>query len=189
MRAFLVLNKTARKGFMNIYSWCIAFFCFIFLEPWPICSSGHALLLAPLTTFFKSSTLILSMMDHVAHMPIALTLLLFFLPAWFDFFKDSWQQGSLLIIIGAGIVIDLITVICYLCFAIVDKEIFPLWLGFFITASLLISLHFCPAGNSTFIPSISSVLLLGLAQGVALLPGISRLGGYICNSSLVGSFS
>jgi undecaprenyl-diphosphatase len=45
--------------------------------------------------------------------------------------------------------------------------------GFFITAGLLFSLSFLPKSKpSTLTPA--NIILLGLAQGVALLPGISR---------------
>lgn len=58
-------------------------------------------------------------------------------------------------------------------------------LGFLVTAALLISTRFASQGAVEY-PSARVALLLGIAQGVAVLPGISRSGATIAVALFLG---
>ena len=72
------------------------------------------------------------------------------------------------------IIADLITLCCYFLFQKI-KIRFPLGLGFLITALALFSTAWCSGDISIELLSFTDAAILGLAQGLALLSGISRL--------------
>lgn len=62
---------------------------------------------------------------------------------------------------------------------------FVVGLGFLITAALLVSTRFARPGKIEH-PSVQAALLLGIAQGVAVAPGISRSGTTIAVALFLG---
>ncbi len=149
----------------------------ILLEPFPLSSSGHALLLHE----FLSKTFgiflyeIPSYYDHLLHGPIAVVVLLFFWRTWLRILKISSKEQIKTMFV-AGVIADAITVFWYEFFSVVGTSFFPLALGFFITACLLFSLVCCATKVREQPFTLWAGLLLGMTQGVALLPGISRFG-------------
>ena len=84
---------------------------------------------------------------------------------------------SLINYLACIIVANFITGIAYILIKKLKPHLstkFPLYLGFLITAFVLLSLYIAPIGVKTS-PSIADALALGLAQSFTLLPGISRL--------------
>ena len=149
----------------------------LLLEPFPISSSGHAHMLRTLVACFTSVDVQTppSYYAYLMHGPTALVLLLFFWSPWLDVIKNK-NVRFFMHLMAAGIVAVSMTALMYGIFSYTSTSFFPLWLGFFISACALWSLKKCPtrAINNPF--SYSTAAVLGLVQGIALLPGISRFG-------------
>ena len=94
--------------------------------------------------------------------------------------KHQWRwvvQWGLLLGMATSVTVFLYELIDQLLTAYVST--FPLWLGFAATAGILLSLRWCPykeddsrGAHAQF----ARLFLLGVAQGCARLPGVSRLG-------------
>ncbi len=157
----------------------------IVVESLPVSSSGHQLLLERLGTcfslqnsfvqelFFLLDFSIKKIVDHSLHLVtvviIGITffkrqreLFPLFAPTMHRFF--SWC--------AIIVVADLITALFYLLFGFYTVSI-PLVLGFVITCVLLLS-TISNHTNAHALPRWWHALLLGTAQGISLLPGISR---------------
>jgi undecaprenyl-diphosphatase len=147
------------------------------LEPFPISSSGHAYLLRTLISCFSNIDVQTppSYYAYLMHGPTALVLACFFWSPWLDVIKNK-SVHFVMHLMAAGIVAVSMTALLYGIFSYTSTSWWPLWLGFFISACALWSLKKCPARaiNNPF--SYSSAAGLGLVQGIALLPGISRFG-------------
>lgn len=146
----------------------------IFLEPFPISSSGHALLLEQLYALLNITVPALpAIMDHWLHGPVAIAVVCYFFRSWLLLLYQ--QKNFLLCSVALGVT-EIITVSWYIFFSYIGKTFFPLQLGFLITALLLLSLLFCSGKNEKNMLTIFDGVLFGMMQGIALLPGISRLG-------------
>ena len=71
------------------------------------------------------------------------------------------------------IVANAATGICYMALRSVKKPVWPLCIGFFITACSLLSLYWPLPEKILFLGY--NAAFIGLAQGISLLPGVSRL--------------
>lgn len=148
----------------------------ILFEPFPISSSGHALLLTILMSKLDYFLPVIpAYYNYLLHGPIALVVLIFFWRTWLNILITSTLK-ELGIMIIAGFLADSLTVFFYCLFDFLGTTIFPLSFGFFITACLLFSLTYCQTKIVEQPFSIMAGLALGAAQGMALLPGISRFG-------------
>lgn len=112
---------------------------------------------------------------YCLHAITALVLAIFFFPQWFFFIKNLFRVWRMVLrlVLLVGIT-DVITFAWYLVVRHYQLSI-PLSLGFCITGIMLGSLKFSNSGRSGRSLGISDALVLGAVQGVALLPGISRL--------------
>lgn len=171
----------------------------IALEGLPVSSSGHVLLCAALIARLMGASvegIVPTQLDHLVHLPIAIVVALFFFPRWYYLLTHItrlWQQFFKIIYLGFITVAA--TALIYFLFQHVGTSWFPLWFGFACTAALLFSLRLCgdrgmPAyakGYGVALRlrllsraggewTVATALILGAAQGLALLPGISRLG-------------
>lgn len=138
----------------------------IFFESLPISSSGHITLLG-LTTD--------PVIDFIAHGPTALLLLIYFHREIFSCireWKNKWRE--IIRLVTYVFVAELPTLFCFFFLHKYHLSI-PLSLGFLISALLLLSLRFV---RKTDFHSLEwrEALVIGCVQGIALLPGISRLG-------------
>jgi undecaprenyl-diphosphatase len=162
----------------NVYRVC-ALMLPIALEGLPASSSGHVLLCAAMIQYFFGVSVAGTLpreLDHVLHLPIAIVVALFFLPRWWYLLARVTRVWFMIFkIVCLGFITLSATAILYFLFGAIGTDWFPLWAGFACTAALLFSLRYVP---SNFIGSwsIYTAPLLGAAQGLALLPGISRLG-------------
>lgn len=149
---------------------CLYVLLQILLESLPISSSSHVALLGMQVP---------RCVDFFAHGPTVLMLLIYFRDEIYTFFSlrgrsrwPMWLGYSVKIFVA-----ELITVGCFVVF----KQSYislPLWCGLLITAILLFSLKIAPfftLRRSLHTVRWSVVVLLGLTQGISLLPGISRL--------------
>lgn len=142
----------------------------VLLESLPISSSGHTVLFglqAPQSV------------DFLAHGPTALMLLAYFRNEIGTFFSQMRFGLWPWFIYGAKIATaEVITGLFFIFFHYTGRTI-PLWMGLLITALLLLSLLWTQRFVSRRVVSRdlpwSVVVVLGITQGLALLPGISRL--------------
>ena len=157
----------------------IIIFLSIVLECFPISSSGNLYFFSKIIEYFFGLSLdhtLLGYLDYISHGAIALTLALFFYKDWAIFIKRFFKAIPLLAkLFLAGFITELITVLCWLASSRITPSWILLSIGFFCTTFLLVSLSFCQKSkNVTYNPK--NAWIFGLAQGIALLPGISRFG-------------
>lgn len=162
----------------------------IVLESFPISSSAHTILLQRilqqmdngvvhadgLHAVFEHATLFESdVLAHWAHGPTLFVVALFFFHSWFFLLchiKKCWRIIAKIIAFTA--LADLVTVLFFVLFHAFGTEWFPIGVGLCITSAALFSLAYIPKKQPA-IWTWRTALLLGLVQGCALLPGISRL--------------
>lgn len=169
----------------------------ILLESLPVSSSGHLILLQ--TLFKKQDFLIFGQelaivapekfwdhVFHVIHWPTAIILIIFFFPTWFWLLMNVRRTWYIILkLIGYTIIADAITSFFYVIFSYGIMPSMPLWAGFLITGVLLIVQHyFSQAKNQTL--TIQKAIFLGCAQGLALIPGISRFAAVFAAARWLG---
>ena len=163
----------------------IYFFILIFaqvvLETFPVSSSGQIALLESFFHLIKrdvcfsiSSNRVIS---HFLHGPTVFVIALFFFNRWFFLLSHIGRCWKIILKLSVFVFLaDVITFFFYLFFnSCWSKSLFPVGLGFAISAIALLSLRFCQKEQRGKI-TLAKALLLGVVQGIALLPGISRFG-------------
>jgi len=153
----------------------------IIFESFPISSSGHLILLENILNYFQQSNYIsLSndlIIEHFFHVPTALVVALFFFDRWaFLLFHIRRCWNIILKLMFFSLVADFITFLFFILFKkVIDRSFLPLGLGFLISIILLFSLRFCNKKTYSKL-TLGKVIVIGIAQGISLLPGISRFG-------------
>lgn len=166
-----------QKWFIYRYIFVVIFFQII-IESFPISSSGHLELLKILNEkfifFLPESLKNFGINIEFLHLPTIFIILIFFrvelikiLQFTFSRFKNFFNVSVFIFFT------TFIPVIFY--FAQKYKLIFslPLYINFFITGLIILSLYFCRDKKTNFW-SYRNGIVLGIVQGFALLPGISR---------------
>jgi len=140
----------------------------IVVESLPISSSSHLQLLERSSfTVPTPSSLI-----YALHIPTACVLILFFFKEWFFMVRHVRVFAPIVFkLCVRGAIVDGITTFFFVAFHYVPVAL-PLGVGLCITAAALYSLRFCATRTKSF--GYTQALMLGIAQGLALLPGISR---------------
>ncbi len=151
----------------------------IISESFPVSSSGHVLLSLCIAhfnlknIFYSEQLLSQTIVNFFLMTPTVIIVTLFFSRTWFKIlfhWKRTWRI-ILRLIFFTGFV-DIITALFFLFFRYFSITI-PLYLGFGITGLVLFSLRFCSLSlPQTYTKSLAC--LLGIVQGISLLPGISR---------------
>ncbi|MBN1549496.1 undecaprenyl-diphosphate phosphatase [Candidatus Babeliales bacterium] len=151
----------------------------IITESFPISSSTHVVLLEKLTTMLGYGDWINRIPDHfddVLHFPTLCVLAYVFWPRWTAMVRMLWYHWQRVVLsllkTGSGV---FVTIVLYGLFIVIGKEWFPLQLGLSMTLGLLLSLRWVPR-NAEQPYTMIMAFILGLVQGIALLPGLSRLG-------------
>ena len=148
----------------------------IILESLPVSSSGHAIMLGHVLPNY---------IDRLAGGATAIMLIVYFCKDIVGVCRGLSvhyeRVASLLLLI---VVANSVTVFVYTLLKPVSV-IFPLWVGFLVTALSLLSLVWCQDSQSRPITYVS-MFLLGLVQGCASLPGISRLASTYVAASWFG---
>jgi undecaprenyl-diphosphatase len=185
---------TSNEGPMSCLFYLV-WYLQILLESIPISSSGHVTLVQH-WVYTHSNQQIMSIcteLEHLMHMPTILVLTLFLVRNYnFTLMPALVPLGIMLMLANIA------TVLVYLVYTRLNiKNKFPLWLGFLFTACILGSLLYWPCVSpSAVMFSYTHALIIGLAQGLALLPGVSRLAltfviacwlGYSCEQAFVFS--
>jgi undecaprenyl-diphosphatase len=141
----------------------------IILESLPISSSGHLLLMQKILHWPELGRAT----EYLLHTPTIIILITYFRAVWFPLLMQFTRYyktiGHMIALTGIA---DCITALLYLGIQWMAVP-FPLWLGFAITAALLFSLYYVPQQRQTL--TFTKACILGCVQGVAALPGISRL--------------
>lgn len=170
----------------------------IIVETMPISSSGHIFLLQTILqkygfdvlTFFSQKKINLQRLYYFLHLPTLIIIGAYFAPQWLSFvFHDSKIDISPLLWVMCA---DMITGVLYL-YKPDFMQKFPLGLGFLITAIVLLKTSTCSGNKLITSWNYYDAVILGLAQAVALLPGISRLAltcfvGCLLGFSLLDAF-
>ncbi len=140
----------------------------LLLESLPISSSGHLILLndAFSRVLKRAPRVIPSQVMFLMHIPTAFIVSIFLLVHGLFTRPDFFQ------FIAAACVADTVTGSFYLLAKKTGYPHFPLYAGFLCTACFLLVLP--SYGTATSI-TFSQALIIGCAQSLALLPGISRL--------------
>lgn len=163
---------------LNFYLWVAVQ---IVLESLPVSSSGHICLLeklldqSPLGMSTVFDPTLYKKISYSLHAPTALVLMIFFYRQWLLLLKNFFSCYRLVLYIaGAVAVANVITVMLYCLWQMVPITCSSmLSYGFAISISLLASLYWMPR-ERTRRSLYYTAVVVGLAQGCALLPGISR---------------
>lgn len=161
-----------------VYLWIAAQ---VIVEMLPISSSSHLLVFEKLikkhfsfdiAKFFAQRHLAIKTIYYYAHLPTLIIVLLYFISQWWSFvFHDHIVDFKLLLWIAIA---DSITLLFYIGLHYY-KHVFAIRIGLLISAIALFSTIWCSGGKSLELWQYSDAIILGCAQGIALLPGISRL--------------
>lgn len=169
----------------------IQIFLSLFLESFPISSSGHLELFNRMATMYNGSDLLItipSWMEYFVHIPIVLSVAIYFAPRWLPIMLHPLRYRSYLFtLISRGFMVELVTVGWFVLFEIIGKQWFPLCAGFMITAIILMmSRYFVsqPTNNNRL--TYRNAVIFGMVQGCALLPGISRFGSTFVVALIMG---
>ncbi|MGC2310710.1 MAG: undecaprenyl-diphosphate phosphatase [Candidatus Babeliaceae bacterium] len=149
----------------------------IITESLPISSSGHVWLVEQMLIkmHFLSQPVIITWMNDLYNAPTLLVFSAYFFKQWTFLLRIMLHKGVLILKLMAMICLaDGITLIWYMFFHIFSCCWFPHAFGFCITGLLLYSLKFCTQQTYQRM-TYKKALLIGCAQGIALLPGISRM--------------
>lgn len=152
----------------------------------PVSSSGHLVLLQSL--FQLNAPIAFDVLLHVATL---LVILIYFRQDIWNISKAflKWQTGTQEFKLGAYIIIASIpTAIIYFLFKGFIEAYFSnllaLSISFFVTGLLLLSTRAAKKNESNI--NLTKSLLVGTAQGIAIMPGISRSGSTISTALLSG---
>lgn len=152
---------------------CIATLIQLITESFPVSSSGHVKLFGMLIKNPISDAEL-----YFLHAPTIIILALFLRKRWWTLVRHPWRCrriiGRLMLL---GICAEVPTALLYGVLQKYPCDWLPLWVGFSITTALLLSVYVCQK-RKLFSPTIVpwQALAIGITQGIALLPGISRLG-------------
>jgi undecaprenyl-diphosphatase len=158
----------------------------IIAESFPISSSSHVRLLEMYLHRIGFASWLSSVPKYFVdflHLPTLCILLLFFGNRWLSpllHLHESWSEFAPFVL-RVGLACG-VTIAFYIIWSATGwRDLFPMKLGLLITAALLLSLLFVPQTSNNQnseqlpAPTISTALWLGGVQGLALLPGISRM--------------
>jgi undecaprenyl pyrophosphate phosphatase UppP len=153
----------------------------IILEMLPISSSTHLRLIElwytrkfswNIADYFKQRNIALTDVYHLLHLPTLLVVLYFFGSAWLQWLAQPELFARIVIWVC---ILNAITVAFYYLFKKYSIS-WPLLFGMCITALVLFLTGTCTQIESNAIYwSFTTALYFGIVQGIALLPGISRL--------------
>jgi len=159
----------------------------IITESLPISSSGHVALLCmllgfslydmvPITTIPQSwlmQQLMARSIDHFLHGPTIFIVALFFYHRWTALLKYWRRTLPMMVKLACYVgIADCITGLFFLGLRYAPVSTFPLGIGFVITALALASLAWCTKQGESL--TARKAIMLGIVQGCALLPGVSR---------------
>lgn len=160
-----------------VYFWIAAQ---IIIEMLPISSSGHLTLLQMLLKKYAAFDIdayfthkkMLTAFYYFLHGPTLFVITFFFFRVWRAYLFSP--AGIAWHLLGALVLADFITIVLYFTLKKM-KATSPLGLGFIITMAALFLTVWCHCSKPIIQMNYIDAAVLGLVQGLAVLPGISRL--------------
>jgi undecaprenyl-diphosphatase len=152
----------------------------IVTESFPVSSSSHIKLLEIFLAQRSAAGFLLELpkyFDDFLHGPTLIVLAVFFFHRWYGLVRHCIRWNHLFFgVVTRTALASTITVFFYFLFQLLPiASYIPLGFGLLITMTLLFSLKWCQ--EDFYEPyTLRKAALLGIVQGLALLPGISRLG-------------
>jgi len=160
----------------------------------PISSSGH-LLLARILLGIQTDTPAMKMLDILLHVGTLLPVLIVFRKEWVDMILHPIRNKTLILLIAASVPTlavyllakKLIVVNGFEGFAIFDSGWF-LGVSFLITALFLLLCDFFGDRKKPKVKKVGfpQAVVMGLFQGVGMIPGVSRSGSTILGGTVTG---
>lgn len=140
----------------------------IIIESLPISSSGHAI--------FFCGKAVTPAYDYFLHGFSVLSIALYFFHDWIGIVYN-WYRARFIIyrLFFTAIIADSITAVWYFLLPYTPLKQIPLWIGLLITGSALLSTYYA-RNKKAVIPWPARAAIIGFTQGIALIPGISRMG-------------
>lgn len=120
--------------------------------------------------------------DFFLQWPILIVIAFFFVDRWRILLRKR-AIYCMQKIMFLGCITDSITVLSYFFAGSLLKEI-PLYIGFILTAVMLISLYWCKKRDGSW--NFTTAVILGIVQSIALVPGISRFASTYCCARWLG---
>lgn len=173
---------------MTNFAWYAFIITQIIAESLPISSSGHVALVGIILGFslydfmpnralsdsWLTQELKARSIDHFMHGPTFLIITFFFYSRWTALLK-YWRRtlpmlAKLVVCVGIA---DSITACFFVARRYMALSNFPLGAGFIVTGLVLASLAWCNRRGGSL--NVNNAIILGLVQGCAMLPGVSRL--------------
>ena len=160
----------------------------------PISSSGH-LLLARILLGIQTDTPAMKMLDILLHVGTLLPVVIVFRKEWVDMILHPIRNKTLILLIAASVPTlavyllakKLIVVNGFEGFAIFDSGWF-LGVSFLITALFLLLCDFFGDRKKPKVKKVGfpQAVVMGLFQGVGMIPGVSRSGSTILGGTVTG---
>lgn len=181
----VALHKLRMKAILDMFIILIMLIVQIIIESAPISSSGHVALLRCLYGDERSFHSLQALTEYV-HLYSLIIFLIALYPRWIVLVKHPWRtRYCWLRLFLYGGCASLLTLLIYG----LGKEsalvaMIPLWVGFTLSGCMLLTLRSsCEVGllalrSSNVVGAKPFVVfgVVGLAQGIALIPGLSRMG-------------
>ncbi len=147
----------------------------IIAESFPISSSGHVALLEQF--FFSSPISVPAVVHDLIHLPTLIIVALAYRREWFFYLKYLHRVWRFAIRVGLLALCAVVPTVCFYLFFRYEPHAtcLPVEVGFVISALALLALPRYKRDRAVMAPW-ASIIILGCVQGVALLPGISRMG-------------
>jgi len=183
-----------------LFVYCATFLQLV-AESFPVSSSGHLVLLdqvwAKFCAFYPDLQLSVPWGEptfweryvDLLHVVPLIVIAWYFYPRWRVFLFHPFRSWKIAVkLIGYGLLADSVTAALYFMRPQLLFSAIPLWVGFCATALLLFGLFFIPK-RETCLGSRLTVwraFFIGLFQGLALLPGLSRFAATFCGARYLG---
>lgn len=149
----------------------------ILVESFPVSSSGHIWLLQEIYMKCAQGHISMDHLEsfmHVLHIPTLVIIVLYFFKRWFFMLTHMRRCFTLIIASAARLLCaTVITVIVYSALKPYAYAI-PVPIGFIITILVLASIPYASRHASSLTMGMACVV--GMTQGFAVVPGLSRLG-------------
>lgn len=183
-----------------LFVYCATFLQMV-AESFPVSSSGHLALLnqvwSKLCLLYPDYKLSLPWTDalfweryvDLLHVVPLVVIAWYFYPRWRIFLFHplrTWRIAAKLICYV--VLADGVTALLYVARPYLFFSALPLWVGFSATALLLFGLLLIPVRKSFSGDrlTVARAVLIGLFQGLALLPGLSRFAATFCGARFLG---
>lgn len=170
--------------FILYSSYYVLMLCSVVLEVFPISSSTH---MQSLKNFLLHSNFELALMNNIEycmHGAMFLVLALYFFNRWLVLLRIKRSWKIILKIVYLGFITELMTLLGFFAFWIHDVP-FSRSFGFLYTSACLFSLLLV-RNNNNVQWNVKNAVVIGGAQALAFLPGVSRFASTFCAARWCG---